>query len=275
VIELEAKIAAWAEEEDEVRAAAVVGSRARTEVPADEWSDLDVVLFARDPNTLLERKDWVGRFGDVRLTFLEPTAVGGQRERRVLYDDGADVDFSVVPLAILDDPAAVSVAARGIRVLVDKDGVLEQRLAELPAPQPSAPPTQHDLDELTADFFYHAIWAARKLRRGELFTAKLCIDGYLKWELLKLLEWEALSRDADIDTWHSGRFLERWAEPQALAELSEAYARYDEADVRRALWTTIELFRRLAQKTASSLGLAYAKGAETFAAQMTRALLES
>src|SRR5262245_16210709 len=110
---------------------AIVGSQARAAVPADEWSDVDVVIFARDPASLLERVDWAGRFGTVQLTFLEQTAVGGQRERRVLYEDGADVDFAIVPLGVIDDPAVAQVAARGIRVLVDKDGDLERRLADL------------------------------------------------------------------------------------------------------------------------------------------------
>jgi aminoglycoside 6-adenylyltransferase len=275
VRELEEAIAAWAEKEDAVRAAAVVGSQARSEVPADEWSDLDVVLFAREPDALLERDDWVRRFGRVRLTFLEPTAVGGQRERRVLYEDGSDIDFFVVPLEVLDDPAAVAVAARGFRVLIDKDHALERRLAELPASHPRAAPTQHDFDELNADFLYHVVWAARKLRRGEIFTAKLCVDGYLKWLLLKLLEWEAHSRDPEIDTWHNGRFLERWANPEALEQLRDTYARYDDADVIRALWSTVNLFRQVATETAERIGLAYPKEADAFAVQMTRRTLES
>jgi aminoglycoside 6-adenylyltransferase len=273
VSELEAKIADWAEQEDDVRAAAVVGSRARMEVPADEWSDLDVVVFARDPNSLLERNDWVHRFGSVRLTFLEPTAVGGERERRVLYEDGTDVDFAVVPVEGIDDPAAAEVALRGVRVLVDKDGALSRRLAELPpTPRPAAP-AQRDFDELVADFFYHGLWAARKLRRGELFTAKLCVDGYLKWTLLKLLEWEARSRDPGIDTWHNGRFLELWADPRAIEELRGAYAHYDEEDVQRALLATMDLFRWVARELAKRLDLRYPAQADEFTTTLTSQLV--
>jgi aminoglycoside 6-adenylyltransferase len=270
---IEAAIADWADQEDDVRAAIVVGSRSRAEVPADEWSDLDVVLFARDPGSLLEREDWVRRFGRVRLTFLEPTAVGGQRERRVLYDDGTDIDFAVVPVEGIDDPAAAEVASRGIRILVDKDGAIARRLADLPPTQQPHPPAQREFDEVVADFFYHSLWAARKLRRGELFTAKLCVDGYLKWTLLKLLEWEAHSRDPAIDTWHNGRFLERWSDPQALAALRGAYAHYDEGDVRRALFATMDMFRLVARQTAERLELSYPGDSDEFATTLTRELV--
>ncbi len=37
----------WAEAEEDVRAALILGSRARKDHPADEWSDLDVLVHAR------------------------------------------------------------------------------------------------------------------------------------------------------------------------------------------------------------------------------------
>ena len=56
--------------------------------------------------------------------------------------------------------------------------------------------------------------------------------------------------------WHDGRFLERWADPGALAALERAYAHYDLRDVARALWETIDLFQGLEEETARRLGLA-------------------
>ena len=162
---------------------------------------LDIVLFARDPAALLVRDDWVAAFGRPRLTFLEPTAVGEQLERRVLYEDGTDVDFAIVPVELLDHPAVAHVASRGIRVLVDKDGELGSRLAELPEPAPPSPPNEAALRELAADFFYHAVWAARKLRRGEVFTAKRCVDSYMENVLIRILDGGHTQR---IRTWTRG-----------------------------------------------------------------------
>lgn len=39
------RFSAWADEQEDIRLAMIVGSRARTTMPADEWSDLDVVFF--------------------------------------------------------------------------------------------------------------------------------------------------------------------------------------------------------------------------------------
>jgi aminoglycoside 6-adenylyltransferase len=190
------------------------------------------------------------------LTFLELTPVGEQKERRVLYETGADVDLPIIAMSDLDRiEAAGPLLARGYRVLVDEIGI-ESRLAAVASRVAEEHrPTQRDLTELASDFWYHALWSAKKLRRGEVFTAKSCIDGYLKWRLLTLLEWHARAVDPTTDVWHEGRFLERWADPGALAALERAYAYYDLRDVARALWETIDLFQGLEDETARRLGL--------------------
>jgi len=254
----EAAVADWAQEREDVRAAIVVGSQARTDVPADRFSDLDVILIVDDPEPYAESAAWVSEFGTPALTFLEDTPPR-QRERRVLYKTGEDVDFPLFPLSTLDrlgqSANAAALLARGYRVLVDKIG-LEERLRDVVdlAPIPTLP-TQADFDQLASDFWYHALWTSKKLRRGEVFTAIECLNGYMKARIVTLLEWHARAVDPSVDTWHAGRFLERWADPGALAQLEKAYAHYDIRDVARALWETIDLFQGAEEETAARLDL--------------------
>lgn len=254
---IEAAIADWASERADVRAAVVVGSRARRDTPADRWSDLDVFLVVEEPGPFLRDTEWVAEFGRPVLTFLEETPLGGVQERRVLYEHGEDVDLPIVPLAELDRvDAAGPLLAYGYRVLVDDIG-LAPRLAEVASGVGArTSPTQEELSELGSDFWYHALWAARKLRRGEVYTALGCLDGYLKARLVTLLAWHARAVDPSAETWHDGRFLERWADPGALAALERAFAHYDLRDVARALWETIDLFQAVEEETARRLGLA-------------------
>ncbi|GIU94062.1 MAG: hypothetical protein KatS3mg012_0519 [Gaiellaceae bacterium] len=255
---LAAAAADWASEHEDVRAVIVVGSQARRDTPADRWSDLDLVLLLDDPQPYLDDASWVRELGRPVLTFLE-SAPDGHVERRVLYEEGDDVDFVLFPVSALErletSESATALVRRGYRVLLDRIGLAERLERIARTRPPSALPTGDDLRELASDFWYHALWTAKKLRRGEVFSAKECLDCYLKARLVTLLRWHAQALDPSVDTWHGGRFLERWGDPGALAGLERAYARYDLHDVVRALWETIDLWQGLEEETARRLGV--------------------
>jgi len=254
---LTAAIAKWAARRADVHAAVVLGSQARTELAADQWSDLDVDLVVDDLRPFVEDSAWVREFGNPTVALLEQTPLGYRQ--RVLYETGEEVDFPLFPLPVLDrlesSPEYAELLARGFRVLVDKIGLAERLRAHAARAVAPAPASQSDLDQLAADFWYHALWTAKKLRRGEVFIAKECLDAYMKARLVTLLAWHARAVDPAVDTCHGGRFLERWADPGALAALESAYARYDLRDVARALWETIDLWEGLERETARRLGL--------------------
>jgi aminoglycoside 6-adenylyltransferase len=120
---------------------------------------------------------------------------------------------------------------------------------------------------------YHVVWTAKKLARGELWTAKSCLDDYMKWRLLQMIEWHARLTRGVADTWHGGRFLERWADPRALAGLRQAFARYDAGEVKDALRATLELFHWLAVETGERMTYAYPFQAEEHVSKLVSKIL--
>jgi len=78
----------WAEAQPDIGTAFVIGSQARTTRPADEWSDLDLVVTVNQPERYLFETDWLEEIGNPWVTFVEGT--GDQRERRVLFEGGFD-----------------------------------------------------------------------------------------------------------------------------------------------------------------------------------------
>ena len=56
--ELLARFLVWAQQRDDLRAALLVGSRARTDRPADAWSDFDIVLVTTDPERYVADGAW-------------------------------------------------------------------------------------------------------------------------------------------------------------------------------------------------------------------------
>jgi aminoglycoside 6-adenylyltransferase len=234
------EVAAWAGAQVDVRAVLLVGSQARVDAPADDFSDVDLGLFVDDPERYLRDDGWVRSFGEPLLSLLEPTAVGGFEERRVLFRDGFEVDFSILPAAIAKapPPGAEAVLGRGFRVVYDDSGLDDFAAA---GTYPAAPPTQASLEQLSNDFWYHVLWGAKKLRRGELLLANQVSNCYLTARLVELLRWRAYGHD----TWHAYRFFERWAGGEVAEALGTTFARYEAADIARALRAKGELFGQL------------------------------
>lgn len=264
----------WAEKQPDIRAAAIVGSHARADRPADKWSDLDLAIIVTDPQVYLSTTDWLAHIAVPHLSFLEPTAVGNMTERRVLFDGARDVDFSFIPTTIVaqwrrqglaDDVALV--AQRGLRLLFDKDGDFRALLSIVP-PRPIqhvVPPSEAIFTALINDFLYHVLWCAKKLYRGELWFAALACNGDLKHRLLRMIEWHAQVRHHwQLDSWHGGRFLEHWAAPEVLAALPGTFAGYNSDAVQRALMDTLNLFHHLATIVARDLHLPYPDAAYAY-----------
>jgi molybdopterin-guanine dinucleotide biosynthesis protein A len=123
------------------------------------------------------------------------------------------------------------------------------------ATSPETGDERTDITALSRVFWAEALWAARLLRRGEVFRSLACLDGPMKARLVALMAEHARAVDPSVEARESGRLLERWADPGALSALERAYAHYDVRDVARALWETIDLFQLLEEETARRAGL--------------------
>jgi aminoglycoside 6-adenylyltransferase len=274
------RFVAWAETVSDIRAAVIVGSRARVERPADEWSDLDLIVVTTNPVFYINTTGWLDQIGTHWLTFVERTASGDGRERRVVFEGALDVDFVPIPAALFSATpiaADLDIVRRGVRVVLDKDGTINKTLQGITFDNESAqPPDESTCLNVVHDFWYHAIWSAKKLRRGELWTANGCINNYMKWQcVLPMLTWHARSaRGWKCDTWMNGRFLEQWADPRAVAALPEAFGRCERDDLWRALFETMDLFHWLATETAGRLEYAYPVQAEAHVVKWVKTCFE-
>jgi len=260
--ELEARFIRWAETEEQIRAALVVGSRARDDHPADPWADLDILLFVDPVERYRDSIEWIRTLSPVWASTAGRT-VTGDPERLVIFEGGLQVDFVFSTLATLhqarrmvEADALPDILRRGARVLVDKD----QLIPPLPAPgkpPPRTPPTEAEFQRALEGFWFSAVYCAKQLRRGELWTFQNASGG-MQGPLLRMVEWHAhIVHGWDHDTWHGGKFLSEWADPEVYADLRETFAHLNTADGWRAMQARLALFHRLAREVATRLGYAY------------------
>ena len=245
------KILDIANADQSIRAVIAIGSSVRSELKADEYSDLDLIIATEDT------EKWLygvapDEIGNVKISFVEPT-LGGGKERRILYENALDVDLIVFTPkqfeAAIEEGVANWVCNRGYAVLYDTMNVTAL-LAEYVSDKITyTGMTETEYINMVNDFCFHVVWASKKILRGELWSAKMCIDAYLKNYLLKMMEMYSVYVH-NVDVWHDGRFLDRWADDKVKEALSKCFAHYDREDMISALSETNKLFGELAKNVA-------------------------
>jgi len=74
-----------------------------------------------------------------------------------------------------------------MRVALIRDGFAKRLSAIEPTTLSWNWPSEEQFTEKVNDFWYHAVWTMKNLRRGEVLTAKACCDGYMRRFLLKAI----------------------------------------------------------------------------------------
>jgi hypothetical protein len=124
--ELLESVTRWAARRDDVTAIALVGSHARGAARPD--SDVDLVLIVERPADLLADTSWLRSFGPIGRQSVE--SWGRVTSVRVWYSDGPEVEFGFTTpeWATHPDEGTRRVVSDGIRILMDREGVLARLL---------------------------------------------------------------------------------------------------------------------------------------------------
>jgi aminoglycoside 6-adenylyltransferase len=268
----------WGAQDEKLKILMVIGSQARNEHKADDFSDLDIIMIVDEPEHFLFTNHWLEKIGVFHVSFIEET-LAGQKERRIIFDNNLDVDFVILPQNIITsffkNTDALNILKHGYNVLIDKIGITKEIPENLQGIHQYTFPTEWEFMNTVNDFWYHAVWSAKKINRGELWTAKFCVDSYMKWIILKNIEHYSKTKiGLNQETWHNGRFIEEWAEPWIIDSLSECFSHYKKNDIKKALISTMELFRTITLKITGKLGFNYPKDVDTKATQWVKSLLE-
>lgn len=268
---LEQKITRWAESRDDIRAVLVIGSQARRVHPADELSDLDLLVFTTNLESYTTDGAWLEQFGEIWVSLLEDTG-GGDPEWLVIYAGGHKVDLVFYATDRLTDPRTEpgrgsnwrKICRRGVYALVDKDNDARPILDDTSDLTLIEPPTAEQFDLTSRRFWYSVMIVAKFIRRGELWVVQSKQQNAARW-LLQVLEWQAAMQGRD--PWHEGRFMQEWVDPAAYNQLPGIFSQWAAIDSWRGLLATMSLFREVAGKVAQHYQLLYPTDLDQHASQ--------
>ncbi len=274
--ELETRISTWAADQPAIRAIIVIGSRARGS--ADQWSDLDLLIFSTDQALYAADPSWTSSFGRVLLNYMEPTSTGDP-EWYVLYEGGLKIDAVIMPVADATVALETMVQAfdhwdafrRGATVLYDRDGSPRKFAPKPPKSHPA--PTAAEFANVVSGVRLAAVTVAKFVARGDFWRAQRWFANDLHVHLLKLIEWQAQAAAQERDTWYAGRFLDQWADPRAVAALPGVFPQFERASLEAALLALLDLTGWLGEEAANGFGFAYSPATHAEITALVRKIL--
>lgn len=253
---LEARLAAWAVEQPAIRAILSIGSRARG--TPDQWSDLDVLIFATEPQPYVDDPSWLNELGDLWLAYREDTGAGDP-EWYALFAGGFKLDAVLLrveePTRSLDEIlqayAHWHAIQLGVDVLFDRLGT-RRKIPPVPF-TPENPPSEGEFTNTVNGALLASATVAKFVARGDYWRAQHWFAADLRVHLLTLMRWQSLGKN----TWYSGRFMDEWADPRVLAVIPQVFPALERASLQQSLLDTLDIFRWLGTEVAAKFSYAY------------------
>jgi len=258
------KIITWAENETNIRAVILEGSRA-SGAKTDELSDYDLNVFTIDNAGYISNNDWLKKFDSV-LVYQKEKILYENYEiptRLVIYKNSPRVDFSFWPLDILrgfaDNSALPEFYKNGFRVLLDKDGLA----AKLPPPGFDGfiitRPENDELLTVIYDFWFEACIIAKYLKRGRLWFAGVLANGPIKSLMLKVILWnESGGRGWNFNGAHSaGKDVESHIGVEMKDALKKCFPEYNKNGIYASLLEMTGLFKKVSGELAAKARVIY------------------
>lgn len=252
------KIIQWAEQEEAVKTLILLGSRAGKQ-PVDDLSDYDIAVFCDTFESYIKTETWLSAFGNVWVCVKEKIFYKSKvfPSRLVIFEGGIKVDFSFLTIDILDEIARSNPLPdeynTGYKVLLDKENAtvdMIQPQFEIKATKPS----EQEFLDVIKEFWFEAYHIAVYLKRGDLWSVK-----FRSWAahtfLLRMIEWHAQAENNwSYSTPSLGKRMPSWITKGLWKDLHGVFAHFKAEDSWKALFATMELYRKLTGETAQALG---------------------
>ncbi len=256
----------WAEEEASVRALLLTSTRAAPQAMVDRFSDYDVIVVVTDIHPFFDDRAWLGNFGKVLVVYRDPIQLDRGVEKFAYitqYEDITKIDFTLMPVELMrrvaEDSRLPEDLDVGYAVLLDKDHLTDGLKPPTYRAFIPLPPTAAAYLNVVEEFFHEATYAVKHLWRDDLMPAKYNLDHAMKQvNLRQMLEWRMeMDYDWSVKPSAYGKGLKKRLSPELWSQLENTYVGAEIEDNWRALFRTIELFRKVAIQVADHLGYAY------------------
>jgi len=251
----------FAQEQDDVRAVFMTGSRTDPTAARDVFQDYDITYLVADVTPYRHSGTIPEYFGDIMI-LQTPDDMGAAPAVPALlssyaflmqFMDGNRIDLT---LRAVDDVNSILADSLSV-VLLDKD-----RRFALPPPTSRSylpqKPTGRQFADCCNEFWWLNPYVAKGLYRNQLTYAKAMLDGLMREQLMVMLTWHVgLTTDFGVSIGYFGKHLKTYVDGDIWEILERTYSDSRLDNIWQALFAMNELFRRVARSIAQTCGFVY------------------
>jgi len=254
-------ILTYAENDENIRAVVLNGSRANPNIKKDIFQDYDVVYYVKNMTPLIRNQELIDYFGELIILQLpddmgkEVYSEGDSYAYLMQFVDGNRIDLSISPL----DQLERSTSEDSLTViLLDKDGrIINQPEASDLSYRPQKP-TDKMFTDCCNEFWWLNPYVAKGLWRRELIYSRYVLDCLLRNEFMKMMDWFfGIKTGFNRSMGKQGKFLHEVLHPTDWEMLQATYVTAEFENIWQSLSVMGNLFRKVAKDVANTLNFNY------------------
>ena len=245
-----------ANEDDNIRAVLMAGSRANLDCPVDIYQDFDIVYFVKDIKPYWDNDAWIeDKFG--KPSFMQkpesmsliPPDNNGNYAYLMMFPDGNRIDLQITKETYADDgePAIL---------LLDKDGTFP-KISVAKDYWYIEKPNQKFFSDCCNEFHWCLNNVAKGIAREELSYAMEQFQN-VRDMLMKMLEWYiGVNNNFAVSAGKSGKYFKKFLPEDIYLRFTKTYSDADYGHMWEAAFEMLYLFDDVAKAVAEHLNFFY------------------
>lgn len=267
-----------AQNDENIRAVLMSGSRANEDCPVDIYQDFDIVYFVRDVKPYWDNMTWIkDQFGMPSFIHkpesmqLIPPEDDGDYVYQMMFPDGNRIDLQITAELYEDDgePAIVLLDKDGDfpKIEIKKDFWYVRR------------PDDKIFSDCCSEFHWCLNNVAKGIARDELSYAMEQLNHYVRDMLILMLTWYVgIHHDFSVSVGKKGKYFKKFLPLRLYESFAKTYSDADYEHMWEASFKMLYLFGETAREVAGQLCFAYdeerEKGIQTYMEQVKNGELQ-
>ena len=234
-----------AKQDKNIKAVCMNGSRVNEKIKPDIHQDFDIVYIVENLEDIIADLEWINQFGNRIITQfpeaqdLYPSELEERYPILMLFDDYNRIDLTLLSKNKLSE---YLVEDKLIKILLDKDNLLQKNNSVSEASYWISKPYQKLFDECINEFYWVSTYVMKGIWRNELLYL---IDhlNICRRMLLLMLAWDkGYKFDFQVNFGKSFKYLPNYLGSNKNSELTSTYPHLNTNEIKEALYKMTEMF---------------------------------